>query len=69
MHDLKELRSRPDRAAEIADPLDRRLWVLEVISELTARASQRPIRIGSCAEESHTGLPRCRWEWRVDFIE
>lgn len=54
MHELEELRNRLDRAAGIADPLDRRLWVLGVISELTARKSWRPILVGGCAVEFYT---------------
>lgn len=54
MANLEELRERMERAAQIEDPLDRRLWVLAVITEFLAPSGVKPILVGGAAVEFYT---------------
>ncbi len=55
MPDIEELRERLNRAADIADTLDRRLWVLAVITKALEPAGITPILVGGGAVEFYTG--------------
>ncbi len=54
MASLEELKQRMDRAAAIPDPLDRRLWVLGLISEALGRYGVTPILVGGSAVAFYT---------------
>lgn len=54
MASIEELRERMDRAAQIEDPLDRRLWILAVITEFLAPSGVKPILVGGAAVEFYT---------------
>ena len=55
MADIEELRKRLEKAAEIGEMLDRRLWALGVITEALAPHGVTPILVGGCAVEFYTG--------------
>lgn len=54
MASIEELKDRLDRAAGIEDPLERRLWVLAVITECLAATGARPVLVGGAAVEFYT---------------
>ncbi|MCL5104695.1 MAG: hypothetical protein M1133_11370 [Armatimonadetes bacterium] len=54
MASIDELKERLARAAEIEDTLDRRLWVLAIITEYLAPKGVRPILVGGAAVEFYT---------------
>lgn len=51
MPTLEELRRRLDEAAKIADTLDRRLWVLAIVSEALTERGVIPVIAGDAAVE------------------
>ena len=51
---IDELKERLARAADIDDTLDRRLWVLAIITEHLAPKGVRPILVGGAAVEFYT---------------
>lgn len=55
MSEIEELRQRLSRAVDIADTLDRRLWVLAVITKALEPAGITPILVGGAAVEFYTG--------------
>lgn len=54
MSDIEELKECLNRAADIADTLDRRLWVLAVITKALEPAGITPILVGGGAVEFYT---------------
>lgn len=55
MESIEELRKRLDAAVALEDTLDRRLWVLGVITEALAEHGVTPILVGGGAVEFYTG--------------
>jgi len=55
MAHIEELKKRIERAVEIENTLDRRLWVLGVITEALAPHGITPILVGGGAVEFYTG--------------
>jgi len=54
MTEPSALREKMDRASEIADSIERRLWVLAVITEAVAPYDLKPILVGGAAVEFYT---------------
>jgi len=54
MTTIEELKARLDRAKDIANLLDRRMWVLAVITQAVADLGVRPIVVGGSAVELYT---------------
>lgn len=54
MANVEELKERLDRAAEIEDLLDRRIWALAIITECLAPTGLRPVIVGGTAVEFYT---------------
>lgn len=51
---MQELKKRLDRAGEIQDPLDRRMWVLAIITECLVPSGLKPVLVGGAAVEFYT---------------
>lgn len=54
MASIRELRDKLSQAAQMDDPLDRRLWVLAVITEALAPTGLKPVLVGGAAVEFYT---------------
>lgn len=54
MASTDELKTRLDRAGEIKDPLDRRMWVLAIITQYLAPTGIKPVLVGGGAVEFYT---------------
>jgi predicted nucleotidyltransferase len=54
MTTIEELKARLDRAKDISNLLDRRMWVLAVITQAVADLGVRPIVVGGSAVELYT---------------
>ncbi len=54
MANFEELNNRLRRAADMADPIDRRLWVLAVITESLKETGVKPVLVGGAAVEFYT---------------
>lgn len=54
MAGIEELKQRLCRAAAMDDPLDRRLWVLAIITESLKETGVKPVLVGGAAVEFYT---------------
>ena len=54
MASIEELKERMNRSVDIKDPLERRLWVLAVITEFLKPSGIKPILVGGGAVEFYT---------------